>query len=132
MYGLSDYTLQTLNTIFKKYDGIQKVVLYGSRAKGNYKNGSDIDLTLFTNNTFTYADLLHISGEFYDSDMPYFVDVNIFDKLTNPDLKAHIERVGKTLYTKNNKENFAYHIIHSHNLPPVFENCSPRITYDAL
>ncbi|GHV28904.1 hypothetical protein AGMMS4952_13680 [Spirochaetia bacterium] len=103
MYGLSDYTLQTMNTIFRKYESIQKVVLYSSRAKGNYRPGSDIDLTLYTDDTFTYGDLSNIGGEFDDSDMPYFVDVSIYDKLNNPDLKVHIDRVGKPLYIKAGK-----------------------------
>jgi len=98
-YGLSEKTFDTLNSIFRKYPGIREVVIYGSRAKGNYRNGSDIDLTLKTGSGFSRTDLLNISGDFDDSDMPYFVDVSIYDKLTNPELKAHIDRVGKVLYS---------------------------------
>lgn len=98
MYGLSDRTINTLNSIFYKYSGIIQVVLYGSRAKGNYRNGSDIDLSLKTSPAFTRTDLLHIAGDFDDSDMPYFVDVCIYEKISNPDLKAHIDRIGKVLY----------------------------------
>jgi len=98
-YGLSDKTLNTLNLIFHKYSGIKQVILYGSRAKGNFRTGSDIDLTLKTENSFTRNDLLNITGDFDDSDMPYFVDVSIYDELSNPDLKAHIDRVGKVLYS---------------------------------
>jgi len=98
-YGLTDRTFNTLNSIFQKYSGIKQVVLYGSRAKGKYRNGSDIDLTLKTDDAFTHSDLLHISGDFDDSNIPYFVDVSIYDKLSNPDLKAHIDRVGKVLYS---------------------------------
>jgi predicted nucleotidyltransferase len=88
----------TLFSIFSKYPGIKQAILYGSRAKGKYRNGSDIDLSLKTDNTFTRSDLLNISGDFDDSDIPYFVDVSIYEKLSNPDLKAHIDRVGKVLY----------------------------------
>jgi len=100
-YGLSENTLNILNSIFKKYQGINQAVLYGSRAKGKYRNGSDIDLSLKTDKGFTFNDLLHISGDFDDSDIPYFVDVSIYDKLSNPELKAHIDRVGKVLYPAN-------------------------------
>ena len=99
-YGLSDRTLDTLYSIFRKYPGIKQVVLYGSRAKGNYRNGSDIDLSLKTDDTFVRTDLLHIAGDFDDSDMPYFVDVSIYGKLSNQELKAHIDRVGEILYDK--------------------------------
>jgi predicted nucleotidyltransferase len=98
-HGLSDQTFYTLDSIFRKYKGIRQVILYGSRAKGNYRNGSDIDMSLKTDNTFTFTDLLHIAGDFDDSDIPYFVDVSIYEKLSNPDLKAHIDRVGKVLYS---------------------------------
>ena len=98
-HGIPESTLRTLEAIFKKYPGIKQVVLYGSRAKGNYRNGSDIDMTLKTDNTFTRSDLLAIAGDFEDSDMPYFVDVLIYDEISNPDLKAHIDRVGKILYS---------------------------------
>ena len=97
-HGLSDNTLKTITSIIQKYPGIKQAILYGSRAKGNYRNGSDIDLTLKTDNSFTRNDLLDIAGDFEDSDLPYFVDVSIYDKLSNPDLKAHIDRVGKVLY----------------------------------
>jgi len=101
LYGLSDKTLNTLNSIFLKYPDIKQVILYGSRAKGNFRAGSDIDLTLKTGEGFTFTDLLRIRNDFDDSDMPYFVDVSIYDSLSNCDLKAHIERVGKVLYNNS-------------------------------
>jgi predicted nucleotidyltransferase len=99
MYGLSEYTLNTLNALFKKYSGIQSVILYGSRAKGNYRNGSDIDITLHTDDSFGFNELSRLAGDFDDSDLPYFVDVSIYNQLQDPDIKAHIQRVGKILYT---------------------------------
>ena len=103
-YGISDRSLDTLDSIFKKYTGIRQAVLYGSRAKGQYRIGSDIDLSLKTDDTFTRTDLLRIAGDFDDSDIPYFVDVSIYGKLSNPDLKAHIDRVGKVLYSGKNEQ----------------------------
>jgi len=97
-YGLSDETLHTLRLIFQKYEDIRQVVLYGSRAKGNYRRGSDIDLALKTGGNFSFTDLLNIKNDFVDSDLPYFVDVFIYDTLSNPELKDHIDRVGKALY----------------------------------
>ena len=99
-YGLSDRTLNTLNSILKRYPNINEAVLYGSRVKGNYRNGSDIDLSLKTNDEFTHRDLLHLIGDFDDSDLPYFVDVSVYAELSNPDLKAHIDRLGVSLYNR--------------------------------
>jgi len=98
-YGLSNNTISSLFSIFKKYRGIKQVILYGSRAKGSFRTGSDIDLTLKTDNNFSHNNLLHIANDFDDSRMPYFIDISIYDKLSNPDLKAHIDRVGKVLYS---------------------------------
>jgi len=98
-YGLSDRTLATLDSIFRKYPGIKQAILYGSRAKEKYRKGSDIDLTLMTDSTFTHTDLLRIANDFDDSDMPYFFDVSVYDDLSNQNLKAHIDRVGKVLFS---------------------------------
>ena len=97
-YGLPDRTLDTLTAIFRKYPGIRQAILYGSRAKGNYRNGSDIDLSLKTENNFDFTSLLQIAGDFDDSDIPYLIDVSVYDDLSNNELKAHIDRVGKVLY----------------------------------
>ena len=98
-YGLTDRTLSTLNSIFHKYPDIKQVIIYGSRVKGNFRAGSDIDISLKTKNTFTSTDLLRIENDFDDSDMPYFIDVSIYETLSNQDLKGHIDRVGKVLYS---------------------------------
>ena len=98
-YGLSIRTLNTLSAIFCKHSGIKQVILYGSRAKGNFRAGSDIDISIKTDVSFSRTDLLRIGNDFDDSDLPYFVDVSIYNKLSNTDLKAHIDRVGKLLYS---------------------------------
>ena len=101
-YGLTERNMKTLNGIFEKYKSLKKVILYGSRAMGNYKNGSDIDITFEVDENFTRTDLLRISGDLSESDLPYFVDCSIFSEISNPDLKDHIARVGKVLYENKN------------------------------
>ena len=98
-FGLSDFTIDTLTEIFQTFPEIEKVVLYGSRAKGNFREGSDIDITLFGDNLEdrTASNLL---GKLDDSVLPYLFDVSIFDNLTNENLKDHIKRVGKVLYQR--------------------------------
>ena len=99
-HGLSQRSINTMNDVFRKYASLNRVILYGSRAMGNYKNGSDIDITLETGEEFSDFDLLHVCGELDESDLPYFVDCSIFSKISNPDLKKHIARVGKVLYER--------------------------------
>lgn len=48
MFGLSEETIEEISSVFKHYDNIDKVVIFGSRAKGNYRSGSDIDLNFLT------------------------------------------------------------------------------------
>ena len=98
-YGLSSKTINIINSVFLKYPGVKQAILYGSRAKGKYRTGSDIDISIKADDSFSRTDLLNIGNDFDDSDLPYFVDVSIYDKLSNPDLKAHIDRVGKVLYS---------------------------------
>ena len=99
-YGLKEDVIKKICSIFKKYPSVKKVVIYGSRAKGNYKRGSDIDLTMFGD---------HISDQeqtniFFDIDnlnTPYTIDLSIYRQIDNEDLQEHINRVGKVFYQKD-------------------------------
>jgi predicted nucleotidyltransferase len=99
MFGLKENHINLIKSVFKKYVNIEKVVLYGSRAKGNYKNGSDIDLTLIGEN-LDLTSLLKIEDELDDLLLPYKIDLSVFHKIENPDLIDHINRVGIIFYTK--------------------------------
>lgn len=79
---------------------IDKVVIFGSRAKGNYKTGSDVDLAVYGDRvTFDVVARLHSMLE-DESPMPYFFDVINVNHLDNHDLKLHIERVGKVIFQR--------------------------------
>jgi uncharacterized protein len=77
-------------------------VVYGSRAKGNYKPGSDIDITLFPapGTTIDHRELGDIEEEIDDLLLPYMVDLSVFDHIDNAALREHIERVGRVLYER--------------------------------
>jgi predicted nucleotidyltransferase len=98
MFGLSGKTIGMINEIFSSYPAIEKVVIYGSRARGDYKNGSDIDLTIYGDVSFD--DKLRISGLIYDLPIPYTCDLSIFKDIKNENLTEHIERVGRIFYEK--------------------------------
>lgn len=98
-WGLSDNAISAINSIFKKFSVVEKAVLYGSRAKGNFRKGSDIDLTLFGNDLDSEI-LSKIRMEFDDSYLPYKFDVSIFSQLEDPEFIDHIKRVGVTFYEK--------------------------------
>lgn len=98
-FGLPDGTCSTVRQILASYPQIEKAVLYGSRAKGNYKAGSDIDLTLF-GTALNHTLLMSISTALEESDIPYTVDLSLFDQIETPTLREHIERVGQVFYVR--------------------------------
>jgi type I restriction enzyme S subunit len=97
--GLTDIELKKLHGMFSQYTDIEKVVLYGSRTKGNYKPFSDVDITLI-GNTLTHRQLNKLSLDIDELLLPYRFDISIFHTLSNPDLIDHIQRVGITIYQK--------------------------------
>ncbi|MCI4443093.1 MAG: nucleotidyltransferase domain-containing protein [Lentimicrobium sp.] len=98
-FGLNQETIDKINSVFEKHPEIDKVIIYGSRAKGNYRAGSDIDLTLIGND-LEYDLAGTIDSEIDDLNTPYLLDISIFERLNSPSLKEHINRVGKVFYKK--------------------------------
>lgn len=98
-FGLKEATIQKIHSIFKKYPEVEKVILYGSRAKGTYKNGSDIDLTLI-GNSLTYKILGNIENDLDELYLPYTFDISIYHLLENDQLLVNIGRVGKVFYER--------------------------------
>ena len=98
-FGLTEATITKINQVFKKHPEIECVVLYGSRAKGNYKTGSDIDLTLY-GNALSYELLGWLLSELDDLLLPYTFDLSIFENISNENLRDHIERVGIVFYER--------------------------------
>lgn len=82
-----------------RYEQVEEVVIYGSRAKGNYKPGSDIDLTL-KGRGLDLKILNKISLDLDDLLLPYTFDLSIFSHIVNPEFLDHIERVGQVFYCR--------------------------------
>ena len=99
-FGLKKSTLNKLCSVFQGHGAIESVILYGSRAKGNYKVGSDIDLTI-KGGLLPFFELLQIEDQIDDLYLPYMVDLSQYKKLTNSDLIEHIDRIGVSIYTKD-------------------------------
>lgn len=95
--GLSTRSLATVLAVLARFPEVESATLYGSRAKGNFKPGSDIDLTLHGEG-ITHTTLVRLAGAFDDSDLPYTVDLSRFDTLENEALREHITRVGLVIY----------------------------------
>ncbi len=102
MFGLDVDTLRNIRKTIAQFPHIEKVLIYGSRAKGNYKTGSDIDITLIAKDLTLKNSVYPLSTALDDLYLPYTFDISIFDQLENPDFVDHILRVGKTFYQKEN------------------------------
>ncbi|MDR3195487.1 MAG: nucleotidyltransferase domain-containing protein [Endomicrobium sp.] len=97
-HGLPDSAVDKINSVFAKHKNIKQAILYGSRAKGTDKTGSDIDLTL--DGDIEFQELLQVSSELDDLLLPWMIDLSIYSNIGNENLKDHIKRVGKVLYKK--------------------------------
>lgn len=97
MIGLAQKELEILRDVFKKFPNIQEVILFGSRALGTHKNSSDIDLAIKGDvDIQTLSKLKFILEE--DTNLPYFVDVVIYDGIDNDELREHIDKFGERIF----------------------------------
>ena len=100
MFGLDVDTIRNIKEAFSKHPPIEKVLLYGSRAKGNYRNGSDIDITLIGKDLNLHNSVYPLMDTLEELYLPYTFDISIFAHIDNEDLIEHIERVGQVMYEK--------------------------------
>jgi len=98
-FGLGELIIAAICDVFAAHPEVDEVILYGSRAKGNYKVGSDIDLSM-KGERLNFALLSSINQQLYDLPIPYTVDLSILASITNPNLVEHIQRTGQVFYRK--------------------------------
>jgi len=104
-FGLKNSTIRKICAVFAHYPQVDKAILYGSRAKGNHKNGSDIDLTLRGGADLTLQVLYKIMDEIDDLLLPYTIDLSIYEHISDPDVIEHIQRVGVAFYERKSGAN---------------------------
>jgi predicted nucleotidyltransferase len=96
-FGLPDQAVQSLINLFRLHPTIKQVILYGSRAMGSHRIGSDIDLCLIAP-TLTLTEKLLLENQMDELLLPWKMDVTIKHKIDNASLLDHINRVGVVLY----------------------------------
>jgi predicted nucleotidyltransferase len=101
-FGLDEKTINKITQVFTRHVEVTGAVLYGSRAKGNYKLGSDIDITL-KGEDLTLTILNRIEQEIDELNLPYSMDLSIFHQIDNQDLIDHIIRMGKVILPINDR-----------------------------
>lgn len=94
-FGLTDDELQQIIQVLKKFPEVHQAAIFGSRALGTYKRGSDIDLVLYGDELNTTPISFQLNEEGL---LPYFFDILDYQSLANPELKNHIDRVAISFY----------------------------------
>ena len=97
--GIPQKTIAKIQQVFKQYPVVNKVSHYGSRAKGNFRTGSDIDLVIMSD-SLSYDQLITIENELDDLLLPYKIDLSLLEKIDNRDLVEHIHRVAIDFYER--------------------------------
>lgn len=100
-FGLPMRALHRLFVTFIEFPEVDEVIIYGSRAMGNYRSGSDIDIVL-KGDLLDDSILREIDSLLDAMMLPYFIDLSLYAGIVDPDLKDHIDTYGKTMYKRRN------------------------------
>ncbi len=98
-FGLTARALKLLRDLFATNLRIERAIVYGSRAMGNYRNGSDIDIVLDAP-TMDFGGFSRLCTDVDDLMLPWNVDLSLLSHIDNPVLLEHIARVGKLPWIK--------------------------------
>jgi len=99
MFGIAPKSYELILKTLSEFEEIEKAAIYGSRAMGNYKPGSDIDLVIY-GNKITPETLLKLKTKLeQELPIPYYFDLNHYETVSNSELKKHIDAFGKFFYS---------------------------------
>ena len=99
-FGLTERDMSSIHEILGKFPEVETVLIFGSRAKGTYKLGSDIDLAIMSGGV-NEAVVCKLNNYFSESCLPYFVDLICYPSLKDIALKEHIDRIGVPFYSQS-------------------------------
>lgn len=103
-FGLTENDVIKLCSVFERYPQVREVIIYGSRAKGTHRPGSDVDLTILGCVDWQVFNQLELDLD--DLLLPYKIDLSLYEQIDDADLKSHIERVGQTLFCAAQRSNY--------------------------
>jgi len=104
-YGLPESDISQVVSALRQNRNVTKIVLFGSRAKGTYHAGSDIDLALF-GDSLGLHDLLDLSVEIEKLNLPYMFDLIIYNRIKEATLLNHIKQAGVNLFERDDQINY--------------------------
>ncbi|NTV68175.1 MAG: nucleotidyltransferase domain-containing protein [Chlorobaculum sp.] len=102
-FGLDDAVIARIHEVLSRFPQVDRAMLYGSRAMGNYRQGSDIDLTLIGGDDLELNTLYRIMDEIDDLLLPYTFDLSVLRLINDHEVQEHIERAGVVFYDRAEK-----------------------------
>lgn len=100
-FGITEKGRKILTEIFGRYPEVSKVLVFGSRAKGTFGERGDLDMVVM--DPIDRRTLGNLWMDINESDLPFMVDLQIWNAIRNANLKEHINRVGKIIYAKSSE-----------------------------
>lgn len=103
MFGLLDKDIEYIKKAFEKFEEIERVIIFGSRAMGSYKKGSDVDIAVIGKRVS--SSIILRLDEYLNEEypLPYFFDIIHYNKIENKNLKHHIDTMGKEIFNKGTR-----------------------------
>lgn len=99
-WGLKSSVVNNMRAILTRYPQVSMATLYGSRAKGNFKPGSDIDICL-DGSELTFRTMLSIANALNALELPQKIDLILRNLVDNPEFLSEIDRTGTVFYQPN-------------------------------
>lgn len=99
-FGIKKEILDKIREVLSAYKGVERAVLIGSRAKGDYRRGSDIDIVVWGSG-LAFSDYLKLIAELEELNIPFKVDLLKYELIESDAMKRHIKRVGKEIYVRS-------------------------------
>ena len=100
MYGLTDKSYNELLEILSSIPEIEEVLIYGSRARGDFGRASDVDLSIKGKNVVRHT-LAILNDKLYESHIPQVFDTHIYSDIKNQNFKNNVDREGKVIYRQS-------------------------------
>lgn len=99
-FGITDNSFERILKTLSEFNEVETALIFGSRSKGNFKKGSDIDISIKGKKSSILL-AMNISGRLNESEpIPYFIDIVDYNSINNIKLKKHLDRVGKVFYER--------------------------------
>jgi predicted nucleotidyltransferase len=99
-FGLSSAVIEQIHTVLRRYPDVERAIIYGSRALGTYKPGSDIDLALVGGESLDLSTVYRILDDLDELLLPYTFDIVALSHVRDASFLDHIRQVGKVFYER--------------------------------